>query len=97
MRLERQKVLITGGTAGIGRAVAVALLRRGNEVMVCARGEDGLRRIREEQPSIRAVRADIGCVDDLRGLPKLVEDRNKVRGSMRHADLFGVIVQDGMA
>lgn len=49
--LEGKKVLITGGTTGIGRAIAVLLASYGAEVFICGRDpqhlEDALKRIAE--------------------------------------------------
>ena len=49
--LEGRRVLITGGTTGIGRAIAVLLASEGAKVFVCGRDprhlEDALQRIRE--------------------------------------------------
>ena len=49
--LAGKKVLITGGTTGIGRAIAVLLASYGAEVFICGRDpqhlEDGLKRINE--------------------------------------------------
>jgi NAD(P)-dependent dehydrogenase (short-subunit alcohol dehydrogenase family) len=49
--LEGKKVLITGGTTGIGRAIAILLASYGAEVFICGRDpqhlEDALRRIGE--------------------------------------------------
>jgi len=49
--LEGKKVLITGGTTGIGRAIAVLLASYGAEVFICGRDarhlEDALQRIGE--------------------------------------------------
>ena len=49
--LQDKKVLITGGTTGIGRAIAVLLASYGARVFICGRDpqhlEDGLARIRE--------------------------------------------------
>jgi NAD(P)-dependent dehydrogenase (short-subunit alcohol dehydrogenase family) len=41
-------VVVTGGTSGVGRAVAQALAKRGDRVGVIARGADGLRATHEE-------------------------------------------------
>lgn len=39
---ERQKVVITGATAGVGRATAIAFARHGFDVALVARGDAGL-------------------------------------------------------
>ena len=41
--LKGRKVIITGGTGGLGRAAAGVLADEGCHVAVCARGEDGVR------------------------------------------------------
>src|SRR6478735_5830343 len=49
--LEGRKAVITGGTTGIGRAIAVLLASEGVEIFTCGRNEqhlkDGLERINE--------------------------------------------------
>ena len=45
---NRETVVITGGTAGIGRATAREFARRGCKVAVLARGRDGLEATRQE-------------------------------------------------
>jgi NADP-dependent 3-hydroxy acid dehydrogenase YdfG len=49
--LNGRKAIVTGGTTGIGRAIAVLLASEGVDVFVCGRDaqhlEDGLQRIRE--------------------------------------------------
>ena len=49
--LEGRKALITGGTTGIGRAIAILLASEGAKVFVCGRTpehlDDALERIRE--------------------------------------------------
>jgi NADP-dependent 3-hydroxy acid dehydrogenase YdfG len=49
--LNGRKAIVTGGTTGIGRAIAVLLASEGVDVFVCGRDaqhlEDGLERIRE--------------------------------------------------
>jgi NADP-dependent 3-hydroxy acid dehydrogenase YdfG len=49
--LEGRKAIVTGGTTGIGRAIAVLLASEGVEIFTCGRDEqhlaDGLKRINE--------------------------------------------------
>jgi 3-oxoacyl-[acyl-carrier protein] reductase len=47
MCLKDKVAVVTGGSRGIGRAVAFALARRGAKVMVCARNEDDLNKTSE--------------------------------------------------
>ncbi|MBA3352002.1 MAG: SDR family oxidoreductase [Blastocatellia bacterium] len=43
MRLEKKVAVITGGTKGIGYAIAEAIVKDGAGVFVCGRGEEDLR------------------------------------------------------
>ncbi len=47
-RLDGQLALVTGGSAGIGRAIARELLGFGARVLIAARHADGLDRVRSE-------------------------------------------------
>ncbi|HNC97206.1 MAG TPA: SDR family NAD(P)-dependent oxidoreductase, partial [Myxococcota bacterium] len=40
-----KKVFITGGSAGIGRELALAMARDGASVVVCARGPEALEKV----------------------------------------------------
>ncbi|MDD9934493.1 MAG: SDR family NAD(P)-dependent oxidoreductase [Myxococcales bacterium] len=68
MELEGKRCLITGGTAGIGLALARQLAERGARVMICgrdgARLDDALRSL----PGASGVLCDVGRESDLRGL-----------------------------
>lgn len=54
-----QTVLITGGTTGIGLALAEAFLARDSRVAVCARSREPLDAFASAHPQALAVRADI--------------------------------------
>jgi NAD(P)-dependent dehydrogenase (short-subunit alcohol dehydrogenase family) len=57
-------VLVTGGSAGIGRATATCLAERGADVVVCARGKQRLEEAAREMPGALAVVADTTSADD---------------------------------
>ncbi|MFN3975223.1 MAG: SDR family oxidoreductase [Dehalococcoidia bacterium] len=46
--LQGRTGLVTGGSKGIGRAIAFALAREGVDVAICARGRDDLQRTAQE-------------------------------------------------
>src|SRR4051812_24865189 len=48
MNRETRTVVITGASAGVGRATAVAFARRGDRVALLARGRDGLEGARRD-------------------------------------------------
>ena len=51
LKLDGKKALVTGGSRGIGKAVALALASEGCDVVITARGEDALRATAEELSS----------------------------------------------
>lgn len=65
---ESKTVLITGGSRGVGYALAEAFLRRGANVVITARGEDRLQRSLESlkaiRPTVSAVAGDVGVYED---------------------------------
>jgi NAD(P)-dependent dehydrogenase (short-subunit alcohol dehydrogenase family) len=48
MRLSERIALITGGSKGIGRAIALAYAREGADIAICARGERDLVAVADE-------------------------------------------------
>lgn len=59
MKLEGNTIFITGGTSGIGRAIAEAFHRLGNEVIVSGRRKALLDEITHANPGMRGIELDI--------------------------------------
>lgn len=60
MKLSGNTIFITGGTSGIGRALAEAFSQRGNKVIVAGRRKALLDEISKLNPGIDTVELDIG-------------------------------------
>ena len=58
MKLTGNTILVTGGTAGIGLALAIKLAELGNEVIVTGRNQDKLDAVAKQHPKIATVRSD---------------------------------------
>lgn len=72
LSLENRVVLVTGGSAGIGRAAAHAFAAAGARVVLCARGaergEEAAREIRQAGGEARFLQADVSRPMDVQRL-----------------------------
>jgi len=68
MNIADAKVLITGGTAGIGLETARLLLERGARVAICGRDADRLARAQEALPGVVALQGDVASEEDAKRL-----------------------------
>ncbi|AWV01581.1 short-chain dehydrogenase [Burkholderia sp. JP2-270] len=75
MKLSGNTVFITGGTSGIGRALAIALERRGNKVIVAGRRKALLDEIAKLHPNIDTVELDVGDGAQIRAVAARLIDR----------------------
>ena len=71
MKMTGNTILITGGTSGIGRALAEAFHDRGNRVIVTGRRQALLDQITTERPGLIGLPLDF---DDPASLPRLSAD-----------------------
>lgn len=67
-RLEGQRVLITAGADGIGRAIAERLAAEGARIMVCDIADRALDDFRKAFPDSPAVKADVSDTGDVERL-----------------------------
>jgi len=78
--IDEQRILVTGATDGLGRALALDLAGRGAEVWVHGRddqrGQDTLDEIRRRHPEARLhwVRADLSRLDEVHALADTMAD-----------------------
>jgi uncharacterized oxidoreductase len=72
MRMHGNTILITGGATGIGLSLAEGFIERDNEVIVCARTEENLRRANERLPALHTKRCDLSREDDRKELHEWV-------------------------
>lgn len=75
MRLSGNTVLITGGSSGIGYAMAEAFLEAGSTVVVCARGEQRLIEAKERHPDLHTHVCDVADPEDRRALVAFIAGR----------------------
>src|SRR6201987_1821104 len=77
MTVQGKAVLVTGGTSGIGEAIARAYAAEGADVVITGRSEERGRRIADsltrEGAPVRFVRADLENFDDVQRLAKEVD------------------------
>jgi 3-oxoacyl-[acyl-carrier protein] reductase len=76
LQLDGARVLVTGGTRGIGRAIVEAFLAEGARVEFCARRADAVREATEALgPSVRGTALDVGDPAALTGWVAAAADR----------------------
>ena len=78
-----RRVVVAGGSRGIGRSIAVAFAKAGAAVSVCARGADGIARIRAELAAcgrpVHAATCDLG---DAAALARYIVDAASALGGI---------------
>lgn len=89
-----RRVLVMGGSRGIGRATALAFARQGASVAICARGAEGLEAARRELEAEGAVAyaapVDLGRAEDIaRFVPEAAEALGGVNVLVNNASGFG--------
>ena len=68
MQTSNNTVLITGGATGIGLALAIEFLNKGNEVIICGRRESILNEVKSKYPQMHIYKADISKLEERKSL-----------------------------
>ena len=97
MKLQGRGILITGGSQGLGKAIAQACVAEGAHVFLCARGADLLERTRAELAlqaaegqQVLARVADVSQPDDVRLLVELaLHTLPRLDGLVNNAGVYG--------
>jgi uncharacterized oxidoreductase len=71
--LRGARVLVTGGTSGIGAAYVEAFAKAGAQVIACGRNASALQRLSSRRPDVRVVGADVAQDEGRARLRELVD------------------------
>jgi NAD(P)-dependent dehydrogenase (short-subunit alcohol dehydrogenase family) len=93
-RLSGRVTLVTGGSRGIGKAIAAAYAREGASVFICARREDELNRamrdIRDADGEIHGLAGDVSKGDDVKRIVQTTAERyGAIHALVNNASLLG--------
>ena len=76
MELKGNTILITGGSAGIGLALAKKFAELGNDVIVTGRKAAKLEEAKASSPNISTIQSDAGNSADIRALAAQVREQH---------------------
>src|SRR5262245_11504459 len=77
--VKGQRVIVTAGASGIGRAIADTLIANGADVAICDVSDEFLNDFRKAHPKAYAIKADVAADDDV---AKLFDGAGKALGGL---------------
>jgi len=89
MTLTGNTIFITGGRSGIGRALAEALHKRGNKVIISGRRKGHLEAVVKANPGIKAIELDIADPDNIKAVAqKLIREHPDLNVLINNAGIM---------
>lgn len=82
MNLEKKTAVVTGGTKGIGRAIAESLLKAGANVFICARDKTELKRALEQLSHLGKVDGEVCDVRSESLVEMMLKEATRVFGGV---------------
>ncbi len=75
MKLDGNTILITGGSGGIGLALAKEFVALGNKVIITGRNAAKLEAARNEVPGLETIQSDAADPDAVKALAAQIDER----------------------
>ncbi|UOQ95232.1 SDR family oxidoreductase [Halobacillus shinanisalinarum] len=90
----KKTIMITGGSKGLGKSLALGFAKQQHRIAICARGEHDLRTVKEQAETLGAevvaLKADISDATDVEKFVSIVEDHfGSVDVLINNASIFG--------
>ncbi|MDQ3712897.1 MAG: SDR family oxidoreductase [Acidobacteriota bacterium] len=94
MKMTNNTILITGGGSGIGRALAEAFHKLGNQVIIAGRSSEKLDETTGANPDIKSFKVDMANFESIKSLASQVTEKFPLLNTVIHS--AGVMVAEDL-